>query len=100
MTSDQFVAWIEQTLTDAGVRKVVPDETTLAMEYQMTVQQARRQAVIDAAIEAALKDFQDEPVDIPPDLRSRVAAALPVGTRATWKEILHGLAGTSETERR
>ena len=34
MDSGQFVAWIERKLTDAGVRKLIPDDATLAATYR------------------------------------------------------------------
>jgi DNA topoisomerase VI subunit B len=92
MTSDQFIAWIEQKLTDAGVHKVVPDANTLDGIYCTTVHSHRRQAVIDAAVATALEGFTDEPVEPPPDLHSRVEAALPLGTTATWEDIVRGYA--------
>lgn len=92
MTSDQFIDWIERKLTDAGVHKVVPASETLEATYRTTVQDAKRQAVIDAATKKALEGFVSEPVDVPPDLHARVEAALPLGRVETWEDVVRGYA--------
>jgi hypothetical protein len=87
MTSDQFIAWLERKLAEAGVRKVIPDQTGLANAYRRAVRQQR----LEAAIEEALSDLdEDEEITIPDDLDGRIRAKLDGSVKA-WDEVLRDI---------
>jgi DNA topoisomerase VI subunit B len=87
MTSDQFIAWLEQKLADAGVKKVVPDQAALENAYRRAVRQKRFQAAIEAA-RAALDG--DEEIAVPSDLEARIREQLE-GSAQAWDHVLWDL---------
>ena len=54
--SDHLIRWIERKLEAAGVKKILPDDETLADAYR----RMRRQAVVQERIDELLKDFDDD----------------------------------------
>ena len=71
--SDHLIRWIERKLEAAGVTKILPDDETLADAYR----RMRRQAVVQERIDELLKDFDDDDVEVPDDLRAKMKSATP-----------------------
>lgn len=86
MTSDQFVAWLERKLAEAGVAKVIPDDDALADGYR----HARKLVELQRRIDEAVASLPDEPLDTD-GLAERVAD-LVTGTELAWDEALWRLA--------
>jgi DNA topoisomerase VI subunit B len=84
MTSDQFIAWLEQKLVAHQVQKVVPDDVTLAAAYRRAWRRAQAQRAIDRVL-ATLPP--DEGIPIPPALADQVAAAIQ-GSESAWDDAL------------
>lgn len=83
-TSDKFITWIEAKFKKHGVKKVVPDEVTLEIAYRRRRQQAAVQAVIDAALE----DMQDDDSDVPGSLAEQISELQDADRTLTWDEAL------------
>jgi Topoisomerase 6 subunit A/Spo11, Toprim domain len=83
--SDRFIDWIERKLTEHGVKKVVPDDETLADAYRRMKQQAAVQKQVDKALKGLGKE-KDGPV--PADLRARIEAAQKATPDKRWDELL------------
>jgi DNA topoisomerase VI subunit B len=91
-TSDAFVDWIEGKLAQHGVKKVIPDDATLAAAFA----RADEQEQIQALIETALKMRRAESVKAAPaDLRARVEQALLADPRLTWDGVVAHVAARS-----
>jgi hypothetical protein len=84
MTSPQFVEFLERKLREAGVEKIVPDAEELADAYRLFANGARIQDVVDNAI----KELDDENVDVPNDLEKRVRDYLAKYPSARWDTAL------------
>jgi DNA topoisomerase VI subunit B len=87
MASDQFIAWLERKLAAEGVKKVVPNRTTLAHAYRRAVRQARVQEAIDAVL-AALEEEGEAAV--PNDLEEHIREQLD-GSAKSWDQVLWDL---------
>jgi DNA topoisomerase VI subunit B len=90
MNSVQFIRWLEDKLVAVGVRKVVPDQDTLAIAYRRMVRLSRVQHAIDTAI-AGLSP--DDAIAVPAHLRQQLRATID-GTAQPWDEALWQLAWT------
>jgi hypothetical protein len=97
MTSDQFIAWLERKLMDAGVQKVIPDQAALENAYRRAIRQKR----VQQAIEDALGYInEDEEIIIPDHLTTSIRARLD-GSAKPWDQVLWELVtddGTDEDE--
>jgi hypothetical protein len=86
--SDKLIAWIEGKLEEHGIKKVVPDEETLADAYL----RVRRQVRIQTKINEILENEVEEPsVDVPDDLLARVTDALDGFPATSWDEAVRDL---------
>ena len=88
MTSDQFVAFIEEKLIAPGVRKVVPDDALLAEAFAAMTRAAE-------AIERLHNEIQRlraVPVETPEGLADEVRRLLEAEPTLTWDEALLRLA--------
>jgi hypothetical protein len=83
MTSDQFIAFVESKLEVHRVKKVIPDDAILADAYRRFYRMATVQAAIDEAV-AKLDTQEVPPVDVPADLRERIAADLEKYRELPW----------------
>jgi hypothetical protein len=86
MTSDQFVAWLEQRLEAHGVTKVIPDDVALANAYRnaaVTLATNRRIAELQA-------EMPGEPA-VPDDLYQRLADLLAQHPTWPWDQALTSL---------
>ncbi len=82
MDAAQFIAFVERKLEENGVKKVIPDDATLAAAYT----RASRLAALQAAIDSALQNLGDSatpPADLAEQLRRMVD-----GTDLPWDEAL------------
>jgi hypothetical protein len=94
MTSDQFIAWLEEKLGEAGVQKLVPDQATLENAYRRAVRQKR----VQEAVEEALSYIDDEEaIPLPDDLEARVREELD-GSAKSWDQVLWDLVADDEIE--
>ena len=80
-TSDQFVKWLESKLDEVGVKKIVPDDTTLALGYRRAVKMVRLEQVLE---EISAEDQDD--IDEPTDLRERIEEALEDDPAHSWDQ--------------
>ncbi len=87
--SDQFVTWIEGKLDKHGIKKVVPDDDTLAVAYRRMRQQALVQETIDEALEGLV---EDENLDVPTGLRAQIKSRLEIDRALTWDGVLRQIA--------
>ena len=90
LASDELVAFIERKLKKHGIAKVIPDTDTLEAAYR----RMRRQAVVQDAINAALKGLGDEEEDlpVPRNLKSAIAKQLKADREMTWDAALRKIA--------
>lgn len=95
MSSRQLVDWLEDKLTKAGVKKVVPDDEALTAAYR----RARKLAVVRRAITRALADDGDQPdVAVSQDLRTRIVEALNNEPAQAWDDVLAAIADADDAE--
>jgi hypothetical protein len=87
--SDQFIAWLESKLAEHGVKKVVPDETTLRAAYQraLTVATFRKRA------EAMADEIHEEVMAtvVPKNLRKLVRKRLTADDKIPWDQAMADL---------
>ncbi|MGO9056943.1 MAG: DUF2399 domain-containing protein [Candidatus Binataceae bacterium] len=84
MTSDQFIAWLERKLIDAGVEKVVPDEETLVAAWR----RASLIADVKEYVEMRKEGLEKYPPIPPADLESHVRELLVAQPAMSWDEAL------------
>lgn len=86
MTSDQFIAWLEHKLEEAGAGKTIPENDVLKDAYRRAI----RIAAIQAAIDEAAEDYDGDDVEIPGDLSKQVKDKLD-DTNKPWDDVLWNL---------
>ena len=85
-TSDQLVKWIEAKLEQHGIRKVVPDNETLASAYRRAVEVVHlRKAIADATTKAKQISAKS---DIPANLREQVETELAEEPATPWDQAV------------
>jgi hypothetical protein len=82
MTSDQFVAWLEDKLKEHSVKKVVPDEVTLAAAWQRADRVSRIQDAVQEIESAKTSVF------VPKDLEAKVRKLLHQKPELSWDQAL------------
>jgi len=93
LTSDQLVVLIERKLAKHGIRKVIPNDETLAHAYQ----RMRRLAAIQKKIDE-LVDELDERVKVPAGLRPRITKALKVDPTRPWDAVMREIADEDQDD--
>ena len=97
LTSDEFVAFVERKLTEAGIAKVVPSKDQLETAYRLFARSERIRTIVEEAIaadagaeiavpddlEAQVRDFLAENPEVPWDDGVRHATENGTGLRAT-----------------
>lgn len=84
--SDVLIEWIEDKLTEHGIKKVVPDDDTLKQAY--------RRAAYTSYVNEQIADIDDEAkehaedIAIPNDLGEQVQARLQDDPRLPWDRVL------------
>jgi hypothetical protein len=91
LTSDEFIAFVEEKLRENDVAKVVPDAATLARTFTAMVHGAQARA----AFAATLERVNAEPVDVPPDLAVNVCDWLAAHPTGTWDDAIAAIANGS-----
>jgi hypothetical protein len=89
-TSDQFLAWLERKLTEAGVTKLIPDDEMLKDAY--------RRAIFIHTINEKLDEFHEEAhaaaetATVPDVLRAAIEARLKEDPTLAWDQVVAELA--------
>jgi hypothetical protein len=84
MTSDQFVAFIEDKLEEHGVVKVVPNQAQLNDAYQLF----KRSEQVKGIVEKILADQGELQTTAPADLEQRVREYLDEHPEETWDDAV------------
>jgi hypothetical protein len=87
MHSDEFVAFVERKLTEAGIAKVVPPTDQLVEAYRLFVRSTRTAGVVKVAIDR----LGDEEIAAPDDLEARVRAYLAEHPDEPWDDAVREL---------
>jgi hypothetical protein len=88
LASDELVALIERKLAKHCIRKVIPDDDTLADAYQ----RMRRQAAIQKKIDELVDELDEQEVKVPAGLRQRITKALKVDPTQSWDAVMREIA--------
>ena len=91
MTSDQFVAFVEDKLTEAGIAKVVPPKDQLAEAYRLFA----RSKEIEEAVEKATAELDEEEIAAPVDIEARVRAYLAEHPDEPWEDAVRHAADSA-----
>ena len=94
LTSDELVALIERKLAKHGIRKVIPNDDTLADAYR----RMRKQAVVQEKIEKLIEDLDEQDVKVPSGLRQRINKAIKVDPTQSWDAIMRDIAEESDDD--
>jgi hypothetical protein len=89
-TSDALVTWIERKLVEHGVKKIVPDDSTLVAAYRRASEHAAVQKMIDEAVGALREKLKAAAV--PADLRAQLEEGLAADPTRPWDSIVMDLA--------
>ena len=84
MTSDQFVAFVERKLTEAGIAKVVPSKDQLETAYRLFARSERIRTIVEEAIAADA----DAEIAVPDDLEAHVRAYLADHPDEPWEDAV------------
>ena len=87
LASDELVALIERKLAKHGIRKVIPDDDTLADAYQ----RMHKQAVIQEKIDNLIEELDEAEVAIPGNLRQRIEKAIKADPTQSWDSVMREL---------
>jgi hypothetical protein len=82
MTSDQFVAFVERKLTEAGIAKIVPPKDQLGEAYRVFARSERIRTIVEEAIAA---DAGAE-IAVPDDLEAQVRDFLAENPEVPWDD--------------
>lgn len=91
MTSTQLIDWLKEKLSAAGCEKVIPSVDFLESSYR----NAKRRAVIQKAIDDALRGYDDSSIMIPDDLYQEIERGLKDNDLSAWDDIIFDLAKDS-----
>jgi hypothetical protein len=89
-TSDKFVGWIEKKLKHHGIKKVIPDDDTLATAYRRAVQADIMRDRLEEIVEEA--DEEASKTNIPKGLRRAIAKRLKQDPAIPWDQAVSDLA--------
>ncbi len=92
MMSDELIEWLEKKLKKHGVKKVIPDEESLAVAYRRACLGQR----IEEIIEEEGKKFND--YEVPKDLKDRVKKHLEKNPTESWDSGVWNIAEENEEE--
>jgi hypothetical protein len=88
MTSDQFVAFVERKLTEAGIAKIVPPKDQLDKACRLFA----RSKLVEEAVEKFIKEMPDDTIAMPDDLDARVRDYLDQNPEGPWEAAVHHVA--------
>jgi hypothetical protein len=83
MTSQQFIAFLERKLKEAGVTKIIPEQTLLGDVY-VGMERGRR---LQAAVEK-LGEVDTQDIETPSDLQERIKTRLKEQPELRWDTAL------------
>ncbi len=86
LTSDELVAFIEGKLGEHGVKKVVPDDATLADAYQRATEYATVQQAIDKTVAELRKTMTA--ASVPVNLREVIAERFAADSAERWDRVV------------
>ena len=89
LASDELVRFIEHKLQQNGIRKVVPDQNTLARAYQTFVRERQNKKIIKELLARQRHDT----ITIPADLGKQVNKYLAQHSGDRWDEAVRIIAG-------
>jgi hypothetical protein len=89
MTSDQFIAFVERKLTEAGIAKVVPSNDQLKEAYRLF----SRSKQIKEAVEKVIDELDEAEVTPPDDLDDSVRAYLAEHPDEPWEDAVRHVVG-------
>ena len=84
--SDELVAWVEKKLIEHGVKKVIPDDATLADAYERASEYAAVQKAIDETVKKLRKTMTA--ATVPDDLHAAVEKKLKAKPTLAWDEAV------------
>jgi hypothetical protein len=84
LTSDEFVAFVERKLTEAGIAKVVPSKDQLETAYRLFARSERIRTIVEEAIDADA----DAEIAVPDDLEAQVRAYLAEHSDEPWEDAV------------
>jgi hypothetical protein len=87
LASDQLVALIERKLAKHGIRKVIPDDGTLADAYR----RMHKQAVIQEKIDNLIEELDQSEIEVPANLRQRIEKAIKTNPTQSWDSVMRDL---------
>lgn len=87
MTSDQFIAWLEQKLSEHGIGKVIPDKTILAKAYR----RANFRLALQEEIEEIKEGLKNDNVKIPKKLSEMVQKRVK-NSQLSWDKAIWDIA--------
>jgi hypothetical protein len=94
MTSDQFVAFVERKLTEAGIAKIVPPNDQLDKAYRLFA----RSKLVEEAVEKFIEEMPDDTIAVPDDLDARVRDYLDQNPESPWEAAVRHVALDIECE--
>lgn len=94
MDSETLVQWLESKLTEAKVKKVVPDRTAIRAAWQRQYETAR----LNQIIREAQSRIGDAPAP-PPTIARKLEKAMQDHPGESWDDILANLAATARRRR-
>jgi len=86
--SDELVALIESKLAKHGIRKVIPEDDTLADAYQ----RMHKQTIIQDKIDELIEELGDAEVAVPANLRQQIEKAIRVDPSRSWDAVMREIA--------
>lgn len=87
MTARQLVDFVEAKLRQHGIRKVIPEQQTLAATYQMFVDSDRLEEAFEE-MKTRLEAESAAPTEVPADLEARIRAKLAEQPDITWHRAI------------
>jgi hypothetical protein len=85
MTARQLFDFVERKLQEYGIRKVIPDKAELEDTYRLFARGREAKEIVDREL---AKLNSGSPVQVPADLRERVAEYLAAHPAARWDEAV------------
>jgi hypothetical protein len=89
LASNELVTLIEHKLAKHGIRKVIPDDDTLADAYR----RMHKQAIIQDKIDDLIEELDEFEVEVPANLRQRIEKAIKADPSQSWDAALDLLLG-------
>jgi hypothetical protein len=93
LSSAQLVTWIERKLKQHRIRKIVPDNETLASAYRSQIQRFEMERVVEEM------EAQADNIKIPRDLAKKVAAFFKKHPYASWDSAIAAIARRQAKQR-